>query len=329
MSSAVETDSEKLLVETDAEISVKGEWTRVPALQVGGATIVVSGKWVRTASVLDEEWLETELSRPELCVETLKKRRGGELRPDLFTFCQRLPGTEPRYSFPMESESIAAIRLISFKDWWEKLPQVSRKNVRRAEKRGVQVKVRELDDELIREIIELSNDSPVRQGKKFSHYGKSFEQVKKDQSTFLGRCEFICAYAEKELIGLVKLIYSGKLASILLFLPKTSQQDKRPANALMAKIVEICEAKGISHIVYGKYAYGNKRNSSLLEFKVRNGFEEFLVPRYYVPLTPKGALYFRLKLHRGLVGVLPTGFISAALRLRDRWYNFRSSSKPV
>ena len=308
---------------TSAEISVKGEWINVPALQIDGSKIIVGGKWLRIASVLDEEWSETELEDPELCVESLKEYGARALRADLFTFSQKLPATSPKYAYPMELESVAAIRLTTFKDWWDKLPQVTRKNVRRSEKRGVEVKLREFDDDLVRDIVELTKDSPVRQGKRFVHYGKTFEQVKKDQSTFLGRCAFICVYSDKELIGLAKIIYSGKIASILQFLPKASQQDKRPANALVAKMVEVCEARGISHIIYGLYNYGNKRNSSLLEFKIRNGFEEFLVPRFFVPLTVRGSLSLKLNLHRGIVGVLPNGLITTALRFRAKWYILR------
>lgn len=308
---------------TNVEMNVKGEWIAVPAMQINGASIIVTGKLLRIATILDEDWMERELDDPELCVQILKESKSSAFRADVFTFAQKLPATIPKYSFPIEWDSISAIRLTSFKDWWDKLPQVTRKNVRRSEKRGVTVKVREFDDDLVREIVELSNDSPIRQGKPFVHYGKTFDQVKKDQSTHLGRSDFICAYAEGELIGLLKIVYTPEIASVLLFLPKVSQQDKRPANALMAKLVEICEAKGISHIVYGMFSYGNKRHSSLLEFKVRNGFEEILVPRFYVPLTSWGALCLRLKLHRGLVGLLPSRLISAAVSAREKWYTMR------
>jgi hypothetical protein len=304
---------------TSVEISVKGEWCKVPALQIDQATIIIRGRWIRIAAVLDEEWSEAELANPELCIQTLKRHRTGALRADIFTFSQKLPSTIPKYSYPMELDSVAAICLTSFKDWWDKLPQVTRKNVRRSEKRAVEVKLREFDDDLVRDIVELLRDSPIRQGKRFDHYAKTFEQVKKDQSTFLGRCEFICAYTGNELIGLAKIVYCGGIAAVLQFLPKGSQQDKRPANALIAKMVEVCEAKGISHIVYGLYNYGNKRNSSLLEFKIRNGFEDFAVPRFYIPLTIKGALCLKLKLHRGFVGVLPNGLISSAVKFR-KWY---------
>lgn len=315
--------------ETTVEMSVKGQWIRVPALQMGKCALISRGKWLKIATVLDEEWAETELENPDVYVQALKGQGSSALRADLFTFAQKLPEIAPKYPYPMESESVAAIRVTTFKDWWEKLHQVTRKNVRRSDKRGVKTMVKAFGDDLVRDIVDLTKDSPVRQGKRFVHYGKTFEQVKKDQSTFLSRCDFICAYSEKELIGLAKIIYSGKVASILQFLPKASQQDKRPANALIAKMVEVCEAKGISHLVYGLYNYGNKRNSSLLEFKVRNGFEEFLLPRFYVPLTIKGSVFFKLNLHRGIVGVLPNALTAAGLRIREKWYTSAGPSGPV
>jgi hypothetical protein len=110
------------------------------------------------------------------------------------------------------------------------------------------------------------------------------------------------------------------VAAILNLTVKPSQFDKRPGNALVARAVEICEARGISHITYGLYHYGNKRDSSLLEFKIRNGFKEILVPRYFVPLSLWGRLCMKANLHRGLIGNLPHSVISAGLRARALWY---------
>ena len=307
------------------EIAVKGKWFRVPALEVQGKDIIVQGNWIRTASVEAEEWLETEVEDPELCLQALNHEACPEFRADVFTFAQKLPGTQPKYAYPVEWESIAAIQLTSFKDWWEKLPQESRKNTRRAQKRGVVVEVKELNTALIQDIMALNNDSPIRQGKTFTHYGKTLEQVTKDQQAFLDHCDYICAYADGELIGLTKLIYRGDVASILTFLSKASQSDKRPANALMAKIVERCEEKQISHLIFGMYNYGNKRHTPLREFKIRNGFTEILAPRYYVPLTLKGALSVKLKFHRGPLGLLPHSVISAIVNTRARWNAFKLS----
>ena len=109
-------------------------------------------------------------------------------------------------------------------------------------------------------------------------------------------------------------------------LPKASQQDKRPANALLTKAVELCEERGISYLTYGLFNYGNTRDSSLRDFKIRNGFEEMLTPRYYVPLTTWGSLSLKLHFHRGLRGILPHNVIDLAVRARAKWYRLKQST---
>jgi len=311
------------------EVSVKGQWTRVPALSVEGKNIIVKGKWLRKAIVDCEEWLETELRDPEACVARLKEQKSRSLRADILTFTQKLPDTTPKHAYYMEPHSVAAARLTTFDEWWNKLPQETRKNVRRSQKRGVVVMVKQLDDDLIRGIIDVNNDSPLRQKVPFTHFGKSFEQVKKDQSAFLDRSDFICAYVDSELVGFAKIVYRGDVASILQILPRASHYDKRPANALIAKAVELSAQKGASYLTYGMFTYGNKSESSLVDFKTRNGFDEILVPRFFVPLTWWGSICLRLKLHRGLLGVLPLAAISAALKARAAWYDLKRKQAPV
>lgn len=311
------------------EVSVRGKWVRVPALEFGGHQIIVNGRWIRVASVHDEPWLEGELENPDACVKRLKERPLPGLRADIFTFGQKIPATTPKYSFPMEWDSLAVARTSSFKDWWEKLPQETRKNVRRAQKRGVVLEVKEFGDDVIRGLVELNNDSPMRQGRPNRHYGKTFDQVRRDYSSFLDRSDLICAFLGEELIGLVKVVYRGEVASILQCLPKSSHFDKRPANALIAKAVELCESKGRTYLTYGNFRYGNKRDNPLLEFKIRNGFEEVLIPRYYVPLTKWGELCTGSKLYRGLLGILPHELISLGVQARAKWYDFVSANKPV
>lgn len=306
------------------EISVSGEWVRVPALEMGEKTVVITGRWVKVASVQSEDWVETELEDPESCLKELLRQKETRLRADVFTFAQKPPSTTRRYAYPMEPDSIAVARFRSFKDWWESLPQETRKNVRRAQKRGVQVTVQHLTDELVRGIVEINNESRLRQGRRFPHFGKSFEEVKKDYSSFLDRSDFICANHGTELIGILKIVYRGDIASILQLLVKLRQQDKRPANALLAKAMELCERKGISYLTYGKFNYGNKAEDSLTEFKIRHGFQEVLVPRYYVPLTTMGSVWRRLRLYRGLLGILPDGIITVGRRGRLAWNYIRS-----
>jgi len=271
------------------EISVKGKWLVVPTISVSGKNLVVHGRRLKMAVVHDEEWLETEVEDPALCVRTLKDASREGFRTDLFTFSQKVPNTKPKYDYPMEWDSVATVGIGTFKEWWASLPQETRKNVRRAEKRGVVLQVRQLDDGLLRDLLVLNNDSPIRQGKVFTHFGKTIEQVRKDQRDFLDRRDYICAYCGGELIGGVKLIYPGDGASILTFLPKASHNDKRPANAMIAKVVEVCEQKGIKFLTYGMFNYGKKKNTPLREFKIRNGFQEMLVPRFFCSTNSVGS----------------------------------------
>jgi hypothetical protein len=307
--------------EASMEISVNGKWVRVPALDVLGKITVVKGKWLKMAAVHDEEWLATELEDPATYIRTLKEQPVQGVRADIFTFAQRLPATIAKYEYPMEWDSIAAVRTHSFQEWWAKLPQETRKNVRRSQKRGVVVTVREFDDDLLSGIVGVNNDSPIRQGRRNVHYGKSLDQVRRDQSSFLDRSDFICASYNSEMIGFLKIVYRGDIAAILNLAPKASHSDKRLANALIAKAIELCEEKRISFLTYGKYNYGNKGDSPLREFKSRNGFEEILMPRFYVPLTRWGAFCMRLKMHRGALGLLPRSVIDIGVWARTKWYD--------
>ena len=310
-------------VNDTAEISVKGKWTNVPALDIGGNKLIVQGKWLKMAIVLDEEWQISEVEDPAHCVQVLKDKRPRGLRADIFTFVQKPPATTPRYKYFVELESVAVTSTTSFKEWWEKLPQETRKNVRRSQRRGVTVRLCQLDDEFVNGLVELNNDSPMRQRKRYVHYGKSFEEVRKDQLAFLDHSELIGAYFGEELVGFLKLVYRGKTASILTFLPKSSHYDKRPANALIAKAVELCESKGITCLTYGLFNYGNKGDCSARVFKTRNGFEEMLVPRFYVHLTLKGRICLKLNLHRGLLGIIPHDVIAMGVNLRYKWYKLK------
>ena len=291
----------------------------LPSVAVNGRTVIVSNKWLRMASIKSEDWLEGEIvNDPELFVTSIK---GAALGADIFTFAQKLPDTKPKYRYPMEWDNVAVIPITTYSDWWEKrLPQVSRKNMRRAAKRGVVARVIEFNDDLVRGIVEIHNDTPIRQGERFSHYGKDFAVVKQDYSSFVDRSVFIGVYFENELIGFTKIVFMGKIASILNILTKTAHYDKRPTNLLIAKAVEICVARGASHLIYGKYTYGNKTDSPLTEFKRRNGFEKIILPRYYIPLGLKGRMAVGLKLHRGLIGILPGGLIALLVNLRGKLY---------
>jgi len=309
-----------------AEIRISGKTLYVPSTEICGRTVVVTNKWVRTAQIKDEELVEgVPVEDPE---SFITKLRESELKADVFTFAQRPPEITPKYDYHFEWDNWAAVPTTCCKDWWEnRLPQESRKNVRRAAKRGVVVRVVPFSDDLVNGIYKIYNETPIRQGKRFWHFGKDIETVRRELATYLDRTEFIGAYWNGELIGFLKMVYVGRVATLLHIISMNEHYDKRPMNALIAKAVEFCDQEGISHFVYGQFIYGNKHQSSLVEFKRRNGFEQINFPRYYVPLTLKGVAFVRLKLYKGLGGLLPEPILQIVLRCRARCSELLSAKR--
>ena len=298
-----------------AAISVKGRIVTVPATVINGHKIITKGKWLRIAEIYDEEWNCEHVEDPDKIAERL---RSGPLKADIFTFAQKLPNITPAYGYSYVLDNWAAIRLSTYSDWLEGLPQSTRRNIRISEKRSVQIKVVEFDDALVQGIKRIYDESPVRQGRQFWHYGKDLEVVRRENSSYLDRATFIGAFVEDELIGFLKVVYVGTVGSVMQILSLGRHADKKPMNALIAKAVEISAQRSMSHFVYCQYIYGRNVDSSLTEFKRRNGFEQVFIPRYYVPITKKGALGVKLKAHLGLRRLLPEP-IDAALR-RARSY---------
>lgn len=302
------------------EVDIKGKTVRVQGASIDGQKVIVLGRFLKRASVYGEDWSEgMVVTDPE---GFLRRLRQYHLKADLFTFAQKVPDSHPRFRYHLEWDNVAAIPLTSYEDWWtNRLPHESRKNVKRAAKRGVIVERVDLSEDLIRGITDIYNESPVRQGKAFYYYGKRLEEMRNELSALRERSDFIGAFCEGELIGFIKLVYMGETAGILHLLAKNSHYDKRPTNALIAKAVELCSGKGLRFLVYGRYFYGNKRDSTLVEFKRRNGFEKINVPRYYIPLTLKGRAAIALGLHVGLVARLPASVLSRLVRLRAWAYD--------
>jgi hypothetical protein len=304
-------------------IRVRGRNILVPALNVCGRTIIRTGGWLKMATLRDEELVEGDpVAAPAMFAERL---RIGGLGADIFTFLQRPDDSQPKHTLYWEEENLAVIPTSSFKEWWDnRIPQETRKNVRRAAKRGVVVREAPFDDELVRGIKAIYDETPVRQGRTFWHYGKDFPAVKEENGTYLERSWFVGAYCQDELIGFIKVIMVGKFATLIQILALAAHQDKRPMNALLAYTVELCEKRGATHLVYGKYRYGKKEGDSLGEFKRRNGFEELKFPRYYVPLTLKGRLALKLGVHLGLANLIPQPLARFLLSFRAWGLGLRS-----
>lgn len=308
------------------EISVKGRNQKVPAVTIGDQTVVVSGGSLKTARLHEAEWFEGQVVKDAPALVSELKR--GPLAADILTFCQDLGDPEPRLSYPYEWEDVAAVPITTFTEWWEQLPQESRKNVRRAEKRGVTVKIAQFDDNLVAGIKAIYDEAPFRQGRQFWHYGKDLASVRRDNSSFLERADFICAYHGEELIGFIKIVYVGKYGRIMQILSKNAHADKKTPNILLSKAMEACCARGMTHFIYGQYFYSNKGHTPITEFKRRNGFQQFKFPRYFVPLTVKGRVAMALRLHLGVSNLLPPRLKNYLLEIRSKINRRKTAEDP-
>lgn len=301
------------------EIRVAGRTVYVPSAKVCNQTVVVTGNWLRIAAVKDEELVEGQIfDHPAAFVEGV--RQSG-LPADTFSFAQKLPETAPKYDFKFYWDNWAALPITGYKAWWEKLPHQTRTNVRRAAKCGISVRSAEFNDEFVSGVHAIYNETRIRQGKPFWHFGKDFDRVKHETATYLDRSEFLGAYLDGQLIGFIKIVQVDRVARIIHILSRVEQQDKRPTNALLAKAVELCEQKGMSLLIYGKYRYCESENSSLTEFKRRHGFEERRFPRYFCPLNMKGKLAVSIGLMRGVKEMFPAPLKRLARMVRCELYS--------
>jgi hypothetical protein len=288
-------------------------------IKVGGKDIRVEGGLIRIARLDGDKYVFPD--DPEALFGSLRKCG---TRIDLFTFLQRLPETSPKYSYPMEWDNLAVLRVSTFDDWWKhQIRSLPRNRARQAEKKGAVLREVPFDDALLRGICEIYNECPIRLGKRFPHYGMSLERAREYAGTFLDRSIWIGAFLGDQMIGFAKLVTdeTRTQACMVHILGMVQHKDKAPTNALIAQAVRTCAQRGIPYLVYETFAYGNKRRDGLSDFKEHNGFQKVDVPRYYIPLTPIGSAAFRLGLHRQrLVDHLPAPVIAKLIGLRNAWY---------
>src|SRR5262249_24462835 len=154
---------------------INGEPARLECLEIDGQTYAISRGFATTVN-LEDEWFE-DVRDPMSVIAALKEY---QVDADIFTFWQRLPHTKVELDFNKEWVSIAALPVTTFGHGWNKqIKPVTRNLVRKAEKKGVDVREARYDDNFVKGMTEIFNEIPVRQGRRFWHYGKDFETVKR------------------------------------------------------------------------------------------------------------------------------------------------------
>jgi len=213
---------------------------------------------------------------------------------DVFTWWQRYPDVIPRYRFPMVWDNMAVCEFESYEDWWRNVGKKTRNMVRKAIKSGVKVEVVKPNIDFFEGVTRIYNETPIRQGKYFKHYGSSLEDVLRKFRDWLDEKNvYIGAYWQGELVGFVHLILTDKYCLLSQILSYLKHRDKAVNYALISEAVRYCSNTPTKRIVYYKMERG-----SLGIFKKNVGFKKRFVPRYFIPLSRKGQIFIKLNLYK-------------------------------
>lgn len=285
--------------------------------EIANHAVTVTGRFLRVARLRDEYY--DRVSDPATFIRALNSSNQPD--GDLFTFLQTVADPEPRHSYHLEYESAAVLPLTTYDHWWKKqVNDKTRNMVRKGGKVGVEIREVAFTDQLVEGIVRIYNESPLRQGRRFRHYGKPLEQIRDEHSSFLDRSEFFGAFFQGELIGFIKLVHGDGVSNLMQIISMMAHRDKAPTNGLLAKAVERCTERRVPLLHYGAWS-----RRSMGDFKKHHAFIRLEVPRYYVPLTATGALALRMGFHRDLVDRIPESWLDQMAEWRTRWNYFRHS----
>ena len=313
----------------DADADAKSTAAAQPAVQTFVKDTLVNGLPVRQECVRvdaqtfavergaltivrpEDEWFDDVTDAPRVVAAL----RDSGVKADLFTFWQRIPHHAQAHAYATEQEGWAVLAVSTYDHWWNhQIKSRVRSQIRKAQKEGRVVKEVPFDDEFVRGMTEIFNESPVRQGRRFWHYGKDFDTVKAQFSRFTYRERMIGAYFNDTLVGFVMLANAGRFALAGQIIASLHHRDKQPNASLVAKAVELCQEQGLDHLVYGYWT-----EDSLSEFKRRCGFEPVQVPRYHVSLSWKGSVALRCGLHHGWKHWIPERIKQPLKQARRAW----------
>jgi hypothetical protein len=285
-------------------------------VNIKGMEFSINGRWLRMMTLRDD--LIDDIEDPETVIDICRRER---IPADVFVFSNAFHGVKPIRKHSMEWDNIAAVPITTYEHWLTRqIHRNTRNKINKAKRSGVVVKTETLSRKLAEGMVAIFNETPVRRGRPYSYYGRDAETVEKEWARDLKRCDFLVAYYQGEIIGFIQLVYGRHFARTSGTVAKIAYRNKSPMNALVARAIEVCAEKGVPYLVYGKYTYGNRGEDSLSVFKKNNGFQKIDIPRYFVPLSPRGRVAVRFGLHRGLSSLVPRKILALLLQLRSKWY---------
>ena len=97
-----------------------------------------------------------------------------ERKVDIFTFIERkwcCPSPNPSSKWLKTEDNIALLKITPYAEWLNSVGKKTRNMIRKAEKSGVKTETVGTSEELAEGIWKIYNETPIRQGRAFSHYG--------------------------------------------------------------------------------------------------------------------------------------------------------------
>ena len=260
--------------------------------------IVHKKGWSKIASFIELQEYLTNFSPKKDFLNKLADRG-----IDVFTFVERkwccTLNDQPK-GWAKTKKDIGILKVPPYDSWLQSVGKKTRNMIRKAEKSGVKTEVIELNEQLVKGIWNIYNETPIRQGRAFPHYGLTLQEVD-GNSHAAKNCTWIASYLEGEVVGFIQLMHGDNVAVIAQILSLQKYWDKAINNALVAKTVEFCASKKVPWIIYG----GMGNHPSLDKFKESNCFSKLTLTRYYVPLTRKGKVTTSLGLYKNKKDLVP------------------------
>ena len=209
----------------------------------------------------------------------------------------------------------------TFDHWFtQQIVSDPRNRARQAQKKGVVLREVPFDDALLQGICDIYNETPIRQGRRFPHYGMDLEKARAYAGTFLDRSIFIGAFLNDQMIGFIKLVTDETQHARV--------RDPHSVNGAAPRQSADQRVDGAGgpllrrpedpHLVYENFTYGKKQGDCLTHFKEVNGFQD-----------ESAALLHAVDAAREARAALRTASPRSSITFRNRWWSsFGRSERP-
>jgi hypothetical protein len=229
---------------------------------------------------------------------------------DLFTFIDRsfLINNPAKDNLFTDLEPMALLTINTYDKWQATITHNARWQTKKARKMGLTSQIVQVDDAFLKSAQKIYNETPVRQGRRYTGYGLSLDYLRNKYS-IMDNSEIIGVFYQNEMIGLMWIGFGDRVAAVKSFVSLLSYRNKYPNDLLIDSAVQRCLERGYNYLTYWNMGY----NPGLDFFKKSHGFKVFKVPRYYFPITSKGELALKLNMYRPLDRTIPKRIVQAFL----------------